>query len=85
MKKHSTKNTEKLSAAEIEALHESGGDMQPHMDLGSVRQPGRETQRVNVDFPLEFLERIDAEADRIGVTRQSWIKTVLAQELKRTG
>jgi hypothetical protein len=85
MKKKSPNHSENLTAAEIDVLHESGGDMRPHMDLTQVRQPGRETQRVNVDFPIEFLERIDAEANRIGVTRQSWIKTTLARQFRPTG
>jgi hypothetical protein len=31
-------------------------------------------QRVNVDFPLNLLEQIDAECQRLGVTRQAWIR-----------
>ena len=85
MKKKSTNHEKTLTAAELDALHEGGGDMRPHMDLTHARKPGRETQRVNVDFPIDFLAKIDAEADRIGVTRQSLIKTILAQQLKRTG
>jgi hypothetical protein len=41
------------------------------------------TQRVNVDLPLELLAAIDADADRIGVTRQAWIKIRLADHLDR--
>jgi hypothetical protein len=80
-----SRSTAKLTATELDALHESGGDMRPHMDLSRARRPGRETQRINVDFPIDFLARIDTEADRIGVARQSWIKTILAQELKHSG
>jgi predicted DNA binding CopG/RHH family protein len=54
------------------------------MDLAKVRRPGREVQRVNVDFPKAFLAEIDREAERVGVPRQAWIKTVLAGVLKRT-
>ena len=35
-------------------------------------------QRVNVDFPIDMLKQIDAVADRRGVTRQAFIKNVLA-------
>lgn len=34
----------------------------------------RELQKVNVDFPLDLLRRIDAQAARLGVSRQSYIK-----------
>ena len=53
------------------------------MDLAKARRPGREVQRVNVDFPKTFLAEIDREADRVGVPRQAWIKTALASVLKR--
>ena len=39
-------------------------------------------QRVNVDFPLWMLEALDAEAGRLGVTRQSIIKVWLAERLQ---
>ena len=38
-------------------------------------------QRVNIDFPLALLREIDAECQRIGVTRQAWIKMVCAEHL----
>ena len=37
-------------------------------------KPPREMQKVNVDFPAEFLRRIDAQAARLGVSRQAYIK-----------
>ncbi len=51
------------------------------MDFTQARRPGREIQRVNVDFPLELLRAIDQEAKRIGVTRQALIKLRLADTL----
>ena len=36
---------------------------------------------MNVDFPIDLLRRIDREARRIGVTRQSFIKLRLADTL----
>lgn len=38
-------------------------------------------QRVNIDFPLALLRDIDAECQRIGITRQAWIKMVCAEHL----
>jgi len=52
-----------------------------HLDLGSATRPGRETQRVNVDFPVDLLSEIDREARRLGVTRQAFIKLRLADAL----
>lgn len=41
----------------------------------------RDTFKVNVDFPMDLLRRIDAEADRIGIARQAWIKLRLTDLL----
>jgi hypothetical protein len=58
-----------------------GADLSPHLDLAKARRPGREVQRVNVDFPLDLLREIDGEARRIGVSRQAFIKLRLADVL----
>jgi hypothetical protein len=44
----------------------------------------KSVQKVNVDFPVDLLRLIDAEADRIGVPRQSWIKMRLADVMAKT-
>jgi len=70
-----------VRAARLDALHDAGADLTPYVDLGSARRPGRETQRVNVDFPVDILREIDREARRLGVTRQAFIKLRLADAL----
>ena len=55
--------------------------MTPYLDYSRARRPGREVQRVNVDFPLDLLRAIDQEAKRIGVTRQAFIKLRLADTI----
>lgn len=68
-------------AEELDTLHDAGGDMSPYLDHSRARRPGREIQRVNVDFPVDLLKAIDQEARRIGVTRQAFIKLRLADTL----
>src|SRR5216684_7532141 len=68
-----------ITAAEFDRLadlpaNDPAGDMTPYLDLSNARRPGREVQRVNVDFPVDLLRAIDREARRIGVTRQAFIK-----------
>jgi hypothetical protein len=84
-KKPSTSAAAKVSvtAEEFDALADAGGDMTPYLDLSKARRPGREVQRVNVDFPVDLLHAIDREATRIGVTRQAFIKLRLADTLTR--
>jgi hypothetical protein len=43
----------------------------------------RATQRVNVDFPLNLLRQIDAECQRLGVTRQAWIKMACDERIRQ--
>ena len=75
-----------ITAAEFDRLadlqvDDPGGDLTPYLDVAKARRPGREVQRVNVDFPLDLLHAIDREAQRIGVNRQAFIKLRLADML----
>jgi len=81
-KRRGTSPVEALAAAQLDALHDSGRDLSAHLDFAHARRPGREVQRVNVDFPLEMLRAIDQEAKRIGVTRQAFIKLRLADTVR---
>ena len=63
-------------------MHDEGGDLSAHLDLSNASRPGRQVQRVNVDFPVDMLRAIDREAKRIGVTRQAFIKLRLADILE---
>jgi len=70
-----------ISGEAFDAKFDAGEDVVPYLDLARATRPGREIQRVNVDFPVDLLEAIDAEARRIGVTRQAFIKLRLADTL----
>lgn len=83
-KKQRTSKTRALSATELDAMHDTGVDLSGHMDLGKAVRPGRDVQRVNVDFPVDLLREIDQEARRLGVTRQAFIKVRLADSLAKS-
>lgn len=58
-------------------------DIIDEFDLSTAKRPNHGPQkRVNVDFPAWMVEALDAEASRIGVTRQSIIKVWLAERLE---
>jgi len=42
----------------------------------------KQVQRINIDFPISFLRRIDEEARRIGVARTALIKIWMAERLE---
>ena len=64
-------------------VDDPAGDMTPYVDWSKARRPGREVQRVNVDFPVDLLRSIDREARRIGVTRQAFIKLRMSDTLAK--
>jgi hypothetical protein len=65
------------------AFDENIVDIIEHLDVNSARRPQREVQRVNVDFPVWMVSSLDAEAARLGITRQAVIKTWIAEHLDR--
>ena len=72
----------KVTAEEFDKMFDSGEvDMTPYLDLSSRRRPNQEAKRVNVDFPQWMVDSLDQEAARIGVTRQSIIKTWIAERI----
>src|ERR1700693_2552194 len=83
-KKRSISRAKALPAEALDALHDAGGDMTPYLDYARARRPGRDVQRVNVDFPVDLLRAIDQEARRIGVTRQAFIKLRMSDTLTNT-
>src|SRR6516225_4049369 len=80
----STTSEKWATAAELDQMFDAGADMTPYIDTAHATRPGRTVQRVNVDFPVDLLRQIDAEADRIGVTRQAFIKLRIADAVRQT-
>lgn len=72
-----------MKAKELERLFDKGGDITPYLDLTKARRPGHEQRRVNVDFPNWMVDSLDRQASRLGVTRQSVIKTWIAERLEK--
>lgn len=76
--------TKVVTATELDAMHDAGVDLSAHMEHRKAVRPGRAIQRVNVDFPVDLLRDIDQEAQRLGVTRQAFIKVRLADALVKS-
>jgi hypothetical protein len=73
-----------MKAKTFERKFDEGKDITEALDLTKTRRPLQEQKRVNVDFPAWMVERLDREAKRVGVTRQSIIKVWLAERLEHT-
>ena len=77
----SEKSTKRKSSEDIEAIAERaerGEDVSAHFTNRHVAK-----QRVNIDFSLELLRQIDTECQRVGVTRQAWIKMACDERLRQ--
>jgi hypothetical protein len=71
-----------MKASEFDRKFDAGADVTGELDLPKAQRPNREPRRVNVDFPPWMVESLDAEAQRLGVTRQSIIKVWIAERLE---
>lgn len=71
-----------MKAKEFDRRFDEGKDIVNLLDISRARRPLQEQRRVNVDFPTWMIHRLDMEARRLGVTRQSIIKIWLAERLE---
>lgn len=78
-------NIKTITAEEFDRRFDDGEDISDYIDWSTVRRPGLELKRVNVDFPAWVVTGLDREAKRLGVTRQSLIKMWIAEKLPKSG
>lgn len=74
-----------MKAHEFDEKFDNDENIVSHLEVSEAIRPARNPKRVNIDFPQWMIDRLDREADRIGVTRQSVIKMWLAERLENTG
>ncbi len=74
-----------MKAKDLDKLFDSGTvNITPYLKLSDGQRPDQEQKRVNVDFPIWMLKKLDMSANRLGVPRQSLIKVWLAECLLKT-
>jgi hypothetical protein len=71
-----------MKAKEFDKKFDAGDSIVQYLDLERAARPGQEQRRVNVDFPSWMISRLDQEAKRLGVPRQSLIKIWIAEKLQ---
>lgn len=72
-----------ITTEEFDAKFDAGEDVSPHLDATNAVRPDQRSHRLSVDAPTWMVERLDREAGRLGITRQSLIKVWLAERLER--
>ena len=71
-----------MTAEEMDKIFDDGNeDILPYLDLSKALRQGHQAKRVNVDFPAWMIAKLDFEADRLGVPRQSLINVWIAERL----
>ncbi len=72
-----------MKAKDFEKKFDDGKDISKYLHLTKARRPGHEQKRVNVDFPTWMIDCLDREASRLGVSRQSLIKMLIARHFDK--
>ncbi|MGH7952915.1 MAG: type II toxin-antitoxin system BrnA family antitoxin [Limisphaerales bacterium] len=72
----------KITAKKFDEKFDSGEDVSAYLDFARATRPGHVKSRVNVDFPVWMIRKLDLVAGRNGIARQALIKAWLAERLK---
>lgn len=72
-----------MKASEFDQRFDDGEDVTELVDWSAAKRVNQPARRVNVDFPPWMVESLDAEAERLGISRQALIKVWIAERLGR--
>ena len=72
-----------MKAEELDKKFDEGEDIIPYLDLSTLKRPELEQQQVNVSFPSWMIKKLDQEAQRLGIERQSLVKFWIAERLDK--
>ncbi|MCL2178645.1 MAG: CopG family transcriptional regulator [Proteobacteria bacterium] len=78
------KKTKQISAEEFDRKFEEGESVLEYFDQDNPIRPNK-MQRLTLDLPGWTVTALDKEALRIGITRQSLIKTLIDAGLRSAG
>jgi len=69
------------TAEELDRMFDDGEDITDYLDLSSIRQPGLEPKRVNIEFPQHVVDKLDRIAKSRGISRQALTKCWIVERL----
>ena len=72
----------KIKTEDLDSKFDRGEDIMEYVDVSSARRINREVKRVNIDFPTWVVHKLDNEAQKLGVTRQSLVKMWIAEKIR---
>ncbi len=71
-----------MKAREFDGKFEVGKDMTDDLDFSKARRVNQELKRVNIDFPVWVVEKLDKQSKRLGITRQALVKVWIAEKVE---
>lgn len=74
-----------LPAEDLDRMFDAGEDISEYIDRESTRPLNPSGRRVNVDLSAWMLSALDREAERLNISRQAVIKTMLDAQLRARG
>jgi hypothetical protein len=75
------KKSAKITTKELEDRFDKGENVLQFFDTANAEVEDPKTHRVNVDFPEWAVRRLDDEASRLAISRQSLIKLIISDAL----
>ncbi len=73
-----------ISAEDLDRIFDEGEeDILEYLDFSKARRPGLEENDINITLPEWMMNRIDAEAKRLGISSQLVIRNWLAEKLDK--
>lgn len=76
------KNT--INHSEFDQKFDNNEDVSEFLDLSTATRANQQIKRVNVDFPMWMVERLDQKASYLNVPRQALIKLWIAEKLEES-
>ncbi len=71
-----------MKAKDFDKKFDAGEDMTEHLDFSKARRVNQDLKRINIDFPVWVVRRLDKESKRLGIARQALVKVWIAEKLK---
>ena len=71
-----------MKAREFDEKFETGKDITGDLDFSKARRVNQELKRVNIDFPVWVVGKLDKQSKRLGITRQALVKVWIAEKVE---
>ena len=73
-----------MKAGDLDKKFDSGEDITYFGDISKARRVNQEVKRVNIDFPVWVVDRLDKHSKKLGISRQALVKIWVAEKIEET-